>query len=72
MLRAICTTQVRSGKKESKNEIKKRNEKKNNKVTKKLLQVDWNSDPQNQLELKLSDSIQFNSSLKQVYIPSLL
>ena len=68
MLLAICTTQVRSGKKESNKEILKKNGK-NNKVTKNLLQVDWNPDPQNQLELKVSASIQFNSSLKQV--PSL-
>ena len=65
-----------TGTKESKKEILKTGKK--NKVTKNLLQEDWHPDPQDQLELKLNASIHWttsvnadNSSLKEVYIPSL-
>ena len=59
-----------TGKKESKKEILKKRKK--NKVTKNLLQGNSNPDPQNQLELKVHASVPLNnSSLKEVYIPSL-
>ena len=66
------------GKKESEKEILRKEEKIINKVTKNFLQADSNADPQNQLELKVKASIHKstsvnaeNSSLKEVYIPSL-
>ena len=61
-----------TGKKESKKEKEKK------KVTKNLLQGDSNPDPLNQLQLKTNASIHWtssvsadDSSLKEVYVPSL-
>ena len=72
MLIAICTTQV---KKESKKEILKKRKKIG---YEKFAAGDSNPDRQNQLELKVNASIHCttslnadNSSLKEVYIPSL-
>ena len=66
MLLAIRTTQVRKT-------VKKKKQQK--KVTKNLLQEDSNPDPPNKLELNVSASIHWttsvnadNSSLKDVYI----
>ena len=54
MLLAICTTQV-------KKRFQKKKEKK--RVSKNLLPWDSNSDPQNQLELKVNASIHWTTSV---------
>ena len=62
MLLAICTTQV---KKRAKKRFLK---KKKNEVTKNLLRGDSNPDHQNQLELKVSASIHWTTSVSDNYI----
>ena len=65
-----------TGKNESKKEIwKNEKKKKRRRSTRNLLEKDSNPDPQNQLELRVDASTNsvnaVNSSLRQVYIPSL-